>query len=100
MAGWCQRDNRRNGVGTTIRTRASPFLFSEHAEDSEEMDSRVHMASLTRFWRSGVPQLPGSMLDGHLSLGNAGLDLFAVWLQNGFSVESQPVLISVRIRHW
>jgi hypothetical protein len=99
-AGWCERDNRRNGVGTIVRTRASPFLFSDQAEDSEEMDSRVHMASLTRFWRSCVPQLPGSTLDGHLRLGDAYLDFFAVWLQNGFSVERQPVLISVRIRHW
>jgi len=50
------------------------------------MDSRVHLASLTRFWGSGVPQLPGSTLDGNLSLGNDDLDFFAVWLQNSFSV--------------
>jgi hypothetical protein len=86
---------RRHGVGTIIRTRASPFLLSDHAEDSQEMDSRVHLASLTRFWRSGVPQLPGSTLDGHLSLGDACLDFPAVWLQNSFSVKRQPILISV-----
>jgi hypothetical protein len=59
------------------------------------MDSRVHMESLTRFWRSGVPQLPGSTLDGHLSLDDACLDFLAVWLQHGFSVKRQPILISV-----
>jgi len=56
---------------------------------------RVHLASLTRFWRSGVPQLPSSMLDRHLSSDHACLDLLAVRLQNGFSVKRQPILISV-----
>jgi len=59
------------------------------------MDSRVHLAALTRFWRSGVPQLPGSTLDGQLRLGDACLDSLAVWLQNGFSVKCQPILISI-----
>ena len=31
------------------------------------MGGRVHLASLTRFWLSGVPQLPSSTLDRHLS---------------------------------
>jgi hypothetical protein len=79
---------------------ALPFLFSDQAEDSQEMGGRVHLVSLTRFWRSGAPQFPGSTLDGHLSLGDAGHDFLAVLLQNGFSVERQPVLICVRIRHW
>ena len=78
---------------------ALPFLFPNNAEDSQEMGGRVHLASLTRFWRSGVPQLPGSTLDGHLSLCDACLEFLAVWFQHGFSVKRQPVLISVRIRH-
>lgn len=98
-AGWCERDNRRNGVGAIIRTRALPFLLSNRAEDSEEIGGRIHMASLTRFWRSGVPQLPGSTPDGHLSVGDAYLDFLAVWLQNGFAVEREPILIPVRFRH-
>jgi hypothetical protein len=91
-AGWTPR---RPDVGTIIRTRTSPFLFSDQAEDSQEMNGRVHLASFTRFWRSGVPQLPGSTLDGHLSSDDACLDFLAVWLQNGFPVKRQPILISI-----
>jgi len=59
------------------------------------MGGRVHLASLTGFWRSGVPQLPSSTLDRDLRLDDACLDFLAVWLQNGFSVEREPILISV-----
>jgi len=59
------------------------------------MGGRVHLVSLSRFWRSGVPQFAGTETDCSLSLDDACLDLLAVGLQNGFSVKNQPILISV-----
>ena len=59
------------------------------------MRSSVHLAAFSRFCRSPVPQFPGAETDCSLSLGDACLHLFAVGLQNGFSVKSQPILISV-----
>jgi len=64
------------------------------------MGGRIHLASLSRFLRPGVPQLPGSTMDGHLSLGDPCLDFLAIGLEYGFPIKSLPILISIGIRHW
>jgi hypothetical protein len=37
-----------------------PIFFSDQTEESQEMGGRVHLVSLRRFWRSGVPQFAGT----------------------------------------
>lgn len=73
---------------------------SDPAEDTQEMRSSVHLAALGRFHRSCVPHFKGAETDCSLGFGDACLEFPAVWLQNGFSVKHQPILISARIRHW
>ncbi len=59
------------------------------------MGGRVHLVSLSRFWRSGVSQFAGTETNCSLSLDDACPDLLAVGLQNSFSVKDQPILMSV-----
>lgn len=59
------------------------------------MRSSVHLATLCGFWCSGVPHFAGALTDCSLRFGDARLNFFAIWFQNGFPVQCQPILILV-----
>ncbi len=59
------------------------------------MSGCVHLVAFSRFCRSPIPQFPRAEADCGLSSGDASSYFLAVWLQNGFSIKRQPILVSV-----
>jgi hypothetical protein len=59
------------------------------------MSGCVHLAAFRRFSPSSVPQFSSAEGDRSLSSGDACSNFLSVWLQNSFSIERQPILISV-----